>query len=159
MRPASSVAAIAGGAVAVLAVGLWVGAGLVGLAVLGAGVLTERGALVSAGGAALLATVSGAGLAGLGPGFVLVGTLGTVVAWDAGTQGVSLADHLTADGRGTRAELVHVGATLVVVSALAGLVYAVTVLGDALVATSAVALILLAGVVLLAVGLEPRGSS
>lgn len=162
MRPASSVAALAGGAVAILAVGIvgavWAGAGLVGLALLGAGLLRESERLCSVGGVALLATVAAAGFAGLGPGFVLLGTLGAVVAWDAGTHGIGLADHLTAEGRGTRAELVHVGATLVVVSGIAGLVFAVTVFGDAIVTTSAVAVVLLVGVVLLAVGLEPRGA-
>lgn len=161
MRVASSVAALSGGGVAVLSVGIaglfWAAIAAVGLLATGVAVATARQRLASAGAVTLLGTVAGAGLVGLDPGFVLLGTLGTVLAWDAATHGIGLTADLTADGRAARAELVHVGATLVVLAAVAGVTYAVTRLGGDLVTTSAALLFLLVGALLLAVGLEPRG--
>lgn len=162
MRITSTVASLSAGGLAVLSAGvvgpLWAGAAAVGLLALGLAIAREDARLASGGAVFSLLTIAWAGLAGLGPGFVLLGTVGAVLSWDAATYEIGLTEQLTADGRATRAELVHLGSTLFVVGALAAVAYAVTVFGGGSVATTATVLVLLVGVVLLAVGLEPRGA-
>lgn len=161
MRRVSAVGSLGGAGLALAAVApagaAWLVPGVAGVAVLGLGLARGSGRTVSAGALFVLLGVVGASLAGLDPGFVLLGTVGAVLAWDAGTYGLDLTDQLTPEGTGSRAEAVHVGATLAVASATAGLVYAVTVVGDPAPASMA-ALVIVVGALLLAVGLEPAAA-
>lgn len=137
--------------------GLVVAAGLLGVALIGAGlapvprvtILTPR-RFVSAGTAALVVCVVLGGLFGQPEALsLLAATAAVVVAWDAGDQAISLGEHVGRRARTWPVELGHTGATAaygaVVVAATFGVtrlhVTNVPLLGLLLLLVGAVALL------------------
>jgi hypothetical protein len=137
--------------------GLVVAAGLIGVALVGAGlapvprvtILTPR-RFVSAGTAALVVCVVLGGLFGQPEALsLLAATAAVVVAWDAGDQAISLGEHVGRRARTWPVELGHAGATAaygaVVVAATFGVtrlhVTNVPLLGLLLLLVGAVALL------------------
>ncbi|WP_228546212.1 DUF7519 family protein [Halegenticoccus tardaugens] len=96
----ASVAALAPGAFGIVATAIGVGRG------------SRRALLVGCG--ALILGVLAAGVEGGGPEPLLVGTLGAVLAWDVGENGIGLGEQLGRSAETTRAELVHAAASLLV---------------------------------------------
>ena len=114
-----------------------------------------RALLAHLGGLVLLVAVV---LAAVGPtaeGLVLLATVAAVVAWDAATTAASLEAQLSPTATTVRAEAVHTGATLLVGTLLAGAVYLVSLIPVGTV-PAAVAVLVVAGAVVLLVVLEPR---
>lgn len=109
------------------ALGASVGAvpAIAGLAVLGVGLVRGRRRAVTAGGALLFAGVVVAGAVGGSPEPLLLGTIGAVMAWDVGENGVSIGLQLGRAANTHRAELVHATASLLVGAVTAGVGYGV----------------------------------
>ena len=128
---------------AVVSSGLAVGAGVVsllgstlgavvgalpataGLVVLGVGLLRASRAALTAGAGLLFAGVLLAGASGAAPEPLLVGTIGAVLAWDVGENGIGIGAQLGRAADTRRAELVHAASSLVVGAVTAGLGYGV----------------------------------
>lgn len=129
--------------------------GLVGLLVLGFGTLSNKRGTVTWGGMILFLGVLVAGYNGLDAGLLLVATIGTVAAWDAGTYVVELVAQLDEDAETGRATVVHVSATLVATTVIAGLAYLPYLLtsGDFPVLP---AVLLVLGAIMVAIAIEPR---
>lgn len=98
-------------------------AALGGTVVLLAGVHTARHGVVDIGGMVAFVGVAVAALADAPAPAVVLGTAATVVAWDAGTNAVSLGRQLGAEADTARAETVHAlaGALVGLVTAGVGL--------------------------------------
>ncbi|QLH77301.1 hypothetical protein HZS55_08345 [Halosimplex rubrum] len=95
-----------------------------GAVVLLAGVRTANHRAVDAGGLVAFLGVAAAALSEAPPVAVLLGTVAAVVAWDAGTNAVSLGRQLGAEADTVRAENLHAmaGAVVGLVTAVLGLV-------------------------------------
>ncbi len=124
--------AVAAAAVTLVAVGTADATGLVvatiGAALVGVGALVGRRSAVTLGALALFAGVVAAGLGAGSPTPLLVGAVGTVVAWDAGRYGIGLGEQVGRAPATAAVELRHAGATLAVGVATAGVaagIYAV----------------------------------
>ncbi|WP_256299719.1 DUF7519 family protein [Haloarchaeobius salinus] len=126
----SAIVSLGAAAVAALAAiltasigGVFAGVGIVALApglVVGSRRLVHVGGVVLAAGMVLAGATGGGGAAEL---FMLVGTAATVVAWDVGQNAVGLGEQLGQEAETTRAELAHLGATLVVGAVTVGVAY------------------------------------
>lgn len=89
-------------------------AGVPGALVLGTGVVRRSRSWVSYGTVLVLVAVTVAGIAGV-PATVLVpATLCALVAWDAGSYGIALGEHLGRSADTARAELAHSALTVAV---------------------------------------------
>jgi hypothetical protein len=90
---------------------------LLGVTVLGVGVYrsSRRGVTVGAG--ALLAAAVVSGVRGAGPEPLLVGVLGSLVAWDVAEHGIGVGEQLGRETDTRRVELVHAASSLLVGSA------------------------------------------
>lgn len=126
---------------------------LLGLWVLAAGVVPVRAGwerpLIDVGTGLLFVAVLTSGVVrGTSTTALVVAGAGTVLAWDAAENGVSVGDQLGVDARTLRAELVHVGATAAVAAAAATAVLGVAGLGVEGLSFAALAALLVAGVVL-----------
>ncbi len=161
MTAAGVAVAVFAGAIAVLATlpaGLdAAGLAAVGLALLAFGVASRSRATITWGGVLAYLGVLVGGVGGLDPGLFLVGTVGTVVAWDAGTHVAELELQLDPAAGTDRATLVHVSATALVASVVAGLAYLAFLAGNGRFPPLA-GLLLVVGAVLVALVLEPRGT-
>jgi hypothetical protein len=126
----SAIVSLGAAAVATLAAiltasvgGVFAGLGIVALA---PGLVVGSRRLVHVGGVVLAAGMVLAGATGAGAAaelFLLVGTAATVVAWDVGQNAVGLGEQLGQEAETTRAELAHIGATLVVGGVTVGVAY------------------------------------
>lgn len=144
---------------AVLPAGLPVGLlAAVGLLVLAVGRAQGREPRVTLGALLLVAAIVLAGLFRLPDALVLFATLATVVAWDATENAVALEDQLGESAATTRAELAHVGATVVAVGAIGTLALLTSVVARGRLPALA-GIILVAGAVVLVLGLAPFGSA
>lgn len=126
----SAVVSLGAGALAALAAMLTasVGGALAGLGVvaLAPGLVLGSRRLVHVGGVVLAAGMVVAGATGSGAAaelFLLVGTASTVVAWDVGQNAIGLGQQLGQAAETTRAELAHLGASLVVGTVTVGVAY------------------------------------
>jgi len=129
-EPSYGPAWIAGGAsivagllvTAVLTGSLFVAIGPAGFGVtaLAIGVATGRRTAVSFGVFLMFCGLVIAGIEGVRSTPLLVAAVGTAVAYDGGHYAVTLGEQLRAGAPTARAELVHVGATVAVASAVAG---------------------------------------
>lgn len=127
-----------------------------GLGLLALGYRARREPRVTLGAVVLLGAVLYAAVLGLADGLVIVGTLGTVLAWDATENAVGLHHQLGAAAETTRAELAHVGATLAAGGAIGGLaLLTAAVARDRLPALAAI--VIVAGAILLLVAVTPFG--
>jgi len=108
----------------------------------------------SVGGGLLLGSVVVAGWQGLPAQALVLGTVGTVVAWDSAVTAVGLSRQVE-DGATRRAEVVHTGIVLVVTAGVGGVVTAAYVVGRGVAPATAV-LPVVAGALLVAAGLGPR---
>ncbi|MFB6141867.1 MAG: hypothetical protein ABEJ30_00830 [Halorientalis sp.] len=121
VRFASGVA-VAAALVAALASGLYslpaFAAGLPGVALVGAGVGVgrRRGTrwVVTVGAAVLLAGVVVAGVFGAPEMVLLLATVATVLAWDAGGTAIDIGRQLGREAESIRVQLVHLGSTAIV---------------------------------------------
>ncbi|WP_233203992.1 DUF7519 family protein [Halegenticoccus soli] len=88
--------------------------GTLGIAAVAVGVIrgSRRALLVGSG--ALFGGVLLAGASGAGPEPLFVGTLGAVLAWDVGENGIGIGEQLGRAAETARAELVHAAAGLLV---------------------------------------------
>jgi hypothetical protein len=125
----STALAVGAGVLSVLAsaLGSVVGAipGAAGLAVLGVGLVRGSRAAVTGGSGLLFAGVLLAGASGASPEPLLVGTLGAILAWDIGENGIGLGAQLGRAADTRRLEFVHAASSLVVGAVTAGLGYGV----------------------------------
>jgi hypothetical protein len=96
-----------------------------GLAVFGVGLVRASRTALTAGAGLLFAGVLLAGASGASPEPLLVGTIGAVLAWDVGENGIGLGAQLGRAADTRRAELVHAASSLVVGAVTAGLGYGV----------------------------------
>lgn len=119
-------------------------AGLAGLALMPTGVRRGSRRLHTFGAAALFAGVLLAGSAGAPTVFVLAATGATVVAWDAGANGIGLGTQLGRRAATGRSQLAHVAATAIVAVLVGAAGYAVFRIARTGQPTSAVVLLLLA---------------
>ncbi|MFC4407466.1 DUF7519 family protein [Haloarchaeobius iranensis] len=126
----SAIVSLGAAAVAALAAILTASVGGVvaglGIVALAPGLVVGSRRLVHAGGVVLAAGMVVAGATGAGAAaelFLLVGTAATVVAWDVGQNAVGLGQQLGQEAETTRAELAHIGATLVVGGVTVGVAY------------------------------------
>lgn len=121
--------AVAAGVVSLLgtALGASIGAApaIAGLAVLGVGLVRGSRRAVTAGGTLLFGGVLVAGALGASPEPLVVGTLGAVMAWDVGENGISVGAQLGRAADTRRAELVHATASLFVGAVTASVGYGV----------------------------------
>lgn len=99
----------------------------IGLVVLLAGLVLASRRLVTNGGAFLLLGVLYAGYTGAAPLLVLVGALMGVLAWDAGSNAISVGEQLGKESSTMRAEVVHVTASFLVGTLAVAVGYAVYV--------------------------------
>lgn len=130
-------------------------AAALGTGLLLAGVRREWHTGTNAGSLAMLAGIVYAGTLGLAPQALVVATVGAVVSWDSSVNATGLAQQLDQDAASGRTELVHAGSTLVA-SAGAGAVVVLTfAVGEGVAAPTAV-IPVVAGAILVAVGLSPR---
>lgn len=155
MRPTTPVAVGAAGAVGIMA--LPVGAlvavpALAGAVVMALGMRRGARGMVTLGAVLLLVAPFGAGFYGFSPGYVLLGTVGTILAWDAGEFAVGLDEAVTPEAATGRAEVVHSGGMAVLCGLLAGVTYLAWLFGQGALPTVS-APILALGVVVLGVGL------
>ncbi|PSP77854.1 hypothetical protein BRC81_09245 [Halobacteriales archaeon QS_1_68_20] len=122
----SGALAVAAGLLTLVVVALWsssaAAVALGGLALVLAGVTRGSVAAVVAGSLVLFGGVIVAGLADAGPVWLLVGTLGAVLAWDFGEQAVTLGQQVGRHAATARGELVHAGVSLAVGVASVGVV-------------------------------------
>ena len=91
--------------------------GLLGVAVVLAGLYRGVPSVITGGGLCLYFNVLIAGVNGVGAIWLLGGTLGTVVAWDSANNAVRVRKQLLSDTDTMDIELLHVGATTVVIIA------------------------------------------
>lgn len=147
-----SVLALLAATVAVAAAGIGAASGAamggVGLVALGLGLLVGSRRSVSVGAAMLLLGVLLAGWAGSAPEPLLVGALGGVIAWDVGSNAVSVGNQLGRDTRTARLELVHAASSMVVGAVTVAIGYAVYVTASGGQPVAAVVFLLLGVVVL-----------
>lgn len=111
-------AAVAASAFTLLVVGegrLAVLAGVAGVVATAAGVLTGRQLPVTVGAVCLFAEVLFAGGAGVGPLFLVAGTVAAVAAWSFGGAAVELTDAFEPGADARSLEAVHVAGTVVLV--------------------------------------------
>lgn len=87
-------------------------AGSVGLLVLTVGVLRGSRRAITVGAFALFVGVLLAGLEGAPPLWILVGAVGTVLAWDIGENAVGIGEQLGGDAETVRLEAVHAATSL-----------------------------------------------
>jgi hypothetical protein len=99
--------------------------GLLGLILLTSGTVRGTGSLVTVGACGLGIAILVAGLGGTDPVLLLVGTAGTVLAWDAGIQAIDLGTMLGREANTSRALVVHVAASTIIAAMIAGIGYAV----------------------------------
>jgi hypothetical protein len=104
---------------------------------------------VTLGAVGLFGGVLLAGAQGGGPEALVLGLLGTVVAWDVGEHAVGLGEQLGREATTTRSELVHAAASLAVGAAGATLGYGVFLVAAGGQPTTALVFLLI-GVVALA---------
>jgi hypothetical protein len=97
----------------------------IGLAVLGVGLVRASRAVVTAGAGLLFVGVLLSGASGAGAEPLLIGTIGAIVAWDVGENGIGIGQQLGRAADTRRAELVHAASSLVVGAVTAGLGYGV----------------------------------
>lgn len=119
----AAAAAVLAAALAASAGGAFAGLGVVALApalVVGSRRLVHVGAVVMVAGLVLAGATGGGAGAEL---FLLVGTAATVVAWDVGQNAIGVGRQLGREAETTRAELAHLGASLVVGSVTVGVAY------------------------------------
>ena len=125
-RPGSLFASVA----ALVAVGLpglysWLtlGAGMLGLILLGSAVLGGRQSAATVGSGLVFVGVIVAGLEGAPEVVLLVATVATVLAWDSASTAISLGRQLGSETPTTKVEVVHVGATALVGGAAVAIAY------------------------------------
>lgn len=119
-----------------------------GLLALLAGGRRGSGRLVAAGLVGVAAGLLVAGALGAPAELLVVATVAGFLAWDATENAVSVGRQLGAAAATSRAELAHVGATLLVATAGGGVAYAASRLTDAPRPITAAILLLLAVVLL-----------
>ncbi len=126
--PSGSVALLAG---AVSLLGSTLGAAdalpvaVLGVAVLAAGVYRASRRAVTVGAGALLLAVVVSGVRGAGPEPLLVGVLGSLVAWDVAEHGIGVGEQLGRETETRRGELVHAASSVLVGTAGAAVGYLV----------------------------------
>lgn len=128
--PTAGVATAAAAAgVTTAAVGLFVAsagaAGAIGFLLVVGGLLRASRGVLGAGVAALAVSVLLAGGAGAGPAPLLVGGVGTVLAWDFGDHALGLGEQLGRETDSTRNVAVHAAASVAVGAVAVGVVYGV----------------------------------
>lgn len=152
-----SVLALLPGVVAVAAAGLGAPSGAalgaLGLVALAAGLLAGSRRAVSVAGVLFGLGVLVAGWAGAPPEPLLVGGLGSVVAWDVGSNAVSVGNQLGREARTRRLEVVHAAASVVVGGITVALGYGTYLLASGGQPVAAVVFLLL-GVVVVVTGLR-----
>lgn len=119
-----------------------------GLLLLVGGLLLASRRLVTNGGAFLLLGVLYAGYTGAPPEPLLVGALTGVLAWDAGSNAISIGDQLGRESATWRAETVHVASSFLVGSVAVAVGYAVFVLAAGGQPVAAVVLLVVGAVAL-----------
>lgn len=97
----------------------------VGLLVLGVGLVRGSRRILTAGAGLLFVGVLLAGASGAGPEPLVVGTLGAVLAWDVGENGIGVGAQLGREADTRRVELVHAASSLAVGAVTAALGYGV----------------------------------
>jgi len=128
--------------------------GLAGLAVVAAGATWASRPVVTAGALVSFLGVVFAALAGVSPGFVLVGAAGAVVTWTTAQHVVGLGEQLGRDARVVRSVVVHLAVTAGATLVAGGATLAVFLAAEGSFPATAV-VFLLAGVALLLGALEP----
>ncbi|WP_154019107.1 DUF7519 family protein [Halococcus agarilyticus] len=129
--------------------------GLVGAVAVGVGVCRGSRTAITLGGAGLFVGIVVAGALGTRPSVALITTVAAVLAWDAGQNAVTVGVRLGRVADTHRIEVVHVAATGVVTSLVAGCGYVVA--GSAAGSRSPVALVaLLVAAIVLTVALRGR---
>lgn len=125
----STALAIGAGVVSLLgsALGSLVGVApaAVGLLVLSVGLVRASRGVLTVGAGLLFLGVLLAGAAGAGPEPLVIGTLGAVLAWDVGENGIGIGAQLGRAADTRRVELVHAASSLVVGAVTAALGYGV----------------------------------
>lgn len=119
---------------------------VLGVVVLTAGVRNASRPTVTGGAIVLFGGVLLAGVVGVSVPLVLVGAGATIVAWDAGTNAISVGRQLGAAAETRRLEVVHTLATAVVAAVVGVVAYGAFWLARGDQPTAAVALLLLAAV-------------
>ena len=90
-----------------------------GVLLLAAGLVVAQTWLVTGGVLVQVAGLALAGLNGLAPVSVLLGLAAILLAWDTGQYAITLGKQIGADGETMRMEIVHAGATTLVVGVTA----------------------------------------
>ena len=117
---------------------------IIGVVVLTAGVRNASRTFVTAGAIVLFGGVLVGGTTGVPVPFVLVGAAAAIVAWDAGTNAISVGRQLGSAAETRRLEVVHTLATAAVAVAVGTVGYGAFRLAAGDQPTAAVALLLLA---------------
>lgn len=121
-----------------------------GLIVLGGGLLTGSRRAVSVGALALLGGLLYAGLAGAPPTALLVGLAATTLAWDLGGFAIDIGAELGREAVAWRPQLVHAAGSLAVAVTVMGVGYAVFLVALGGQTVTALLLLLLGGLALVA---------
>jgi hypothetical protein len=121
-----------------------------GVLLVGLGLFRVSRRLVTLGGAALFAGVVLAGVQGAPPESILLGALGSVLAWDVAEHAIGVGEHLGREADTTRIELVHAATSLLVGVFGAGVCYATFLVAAGGQPVSALVLLLLGAVALVA---------
>jgi hypothetical protein len=106
--------------------------GVTGVVALGAGLfLTHSRRWISVGTSSILfgAILTGA-YGAVSTELILIGSVSTVLAWDAGRQALSIGQQLGRDTESRRAQLVHVAASAVVLGTVAVFAYAISLVAE-----------------------------
>ncbi len=138
--------ALAGGAVSLLAL-LFCLLGVVGIAGSLFGIESRRG--VSVGVAVLFFGVLLGGLLGNSGPFLIVATIGTILAFDLGHNAFSLGEQMSDDTSTSRGELVHAAASLLIGLVASVVTYLIYLLSASGVTTAALTFVLLAAIALI----------
>jgi hypothetical protein len=121
-----------------------------GVLLVGLGLVRVSRRLVTLGGAALFAGVVLAGVQGAPPESLLLSTLGAVLAWDVADHAIGVGEHLGREADTRRVELVHAATSLLVGVFGAGVCFATYVVAAGGQPVSALVLLLLGAVALVA---------
>lgn len=124
--------------------------GVVGLMVVGAGLQRGSRRAVTLGAAAVLTGLLAGGIDGVPPVPMLASVTATVLAWDAGHHAIGIGDQLGREATTIRAELPHVGGTVLVGLVAGAGSYAVFRVGPSGQPAAAVIAMLFGAVLLLA---------
>jgi len=131
---------LAGAGIGILAVPLCVG-----------GVYRSSRWVLAGGDATLVVGIVAAGVAEVPAAVILVAGAGAVLTWDVGDNAISLADHVRADGRTERVEIVHAATSTLVVGFVGGGAYGIFAVARGGQPSAALALLVVGAVIALAV--------